>query len=226
MYELQHLLILFVWNSIEGLWPVFGLMTYMNIYQRWSPLSLTLIYDTVALVESWLIMCAALLIYSSKLKALVQGFLSYFQKLNNEFPLLFCATRCFIAMLLSLSSALLQMNLLTPILWPFKEAPTLCWSWLQAFGFHYDPVFPSVIFSHTPSSCKFELLLIHYLCQVNTASYTWELDHHYSCPCSHFHFSLFPHRGSSQLLAGLQPTVAAVRVALNAVLVFSSHCGS
>lgn len=114
MYELQHLLILFVWNSIEGLWPVFGLMTYMNIYQRWSPLSLTLIYDTVALVESWLIMCAALLIYSSKLKALVQGFLSYFQKLNNEFPLLFCATRCFIAMLLSLSSALLQMNLLTP----------------------------------------------------------------------------------------------------------------
>lgn len=81
--------------------------------QRWSPLSLTLIYDTVALVESWLIMCAALLIYSSKLKALVQGFLSYFQKLNNEFLLLFYATRCFIAMLLSLSSALLQMNLLT-----------------------------------------------------------------------------------------------------------------
>lgn len=117
-------------------------------------------------------------------------------------------------------------ELADPIPWPFKEAPTLCWSWLQAFGFHYDRVFPSVIFRHTPSSCKFELLLIRYLCQVNTVSYTWELDHHYSCPCRHFHFSLFPHRGSSQLLAGLQPTFAAVRVALNAVLVFSSHCGS
>lgn len=94
--------------------------------KRWSPLSLTLIYDTVALVESWLIMCAALLIYSSKLKTLVQGFLSYFQRLNNEFPLLFfffCATRCFVAMLLSLRSALLQMNWLTPSHGLLKKHP-------------------------------------------------------------------------------------------------------
>lgn len=139
--------------------------------KRWSPLSLTLIYDTVALVESWLIMCAALLIYSSKLKALVQGFLSYFQQLNNEFPLfspLFLCNslfRCHVAVT-QLSSA--ADELADPIPWPFKEAPTLCWSWLQAFGFHYDPVFPSVIFRHPPSSCKFELLLIRYLCQVNS----------------------------------------------------------
>lgn len=53
--------------------------------QRWSPLSSTLIYDTVAPVESWLIMCTALLIYSSKLKALVQGFLSHVQQLNKDF---------------------------------------------------------------------------------------------------------------------------------------------
>lgn len=77
--------------------------------QCWSPLSSTLIYDTVAPVECRLIMYTALLIYSSKLKALVQGFLSHFQPLNNVF-LFFCATCCVIAMLLSLSSALLQMN--------------------------------------------------------------------------------------------------------------------
>jgi len=77
-------------RSLACIWPD-DVHEYLS--QRWSPLSLTLIYDTVAQVESWLIMCAALLIYSSKLKALVQGFLSYFQKLKKEFPLLFCATR-------------------------------------------------------------------------------------------------------------------------------------
>ncbi len=69
MYELQHLWD-FDMNWIEGLWPVFGLMTYMNIYHNAGLLCHQLWYmHTVALWKADWLMCTALLIYSSKLKA-------------------------------------------------------------------------------------------------------------------------------------------------------------
>lgn len=158
-------------------------------------------------------MCAALQIYGSKLRALVQGFLSYFQQINGFFCKPLLSFHHHVTVTLSFSHAADELAHMWPQPVARIKEHQLCGhrdykplASIMILFFHL--LLPDAHHHHantSPSRCA----AVAKSTKLRATHGSWITI--YPCPCSQVHLSQFPHRSSSQLLAGLRPTGAVVR---------------